>query len=130
MVVVDVLANAMATVKNNEARGSSSCIIYPSSKLVMATLNVMKQHGYVGEFEYIEDGRGGKLRVRLLGKINGCGVIKPRFHVKRGEFTKWREKYLPSRDVGILIVSTPYGVMSDIEAEAKGLGGVLLAYVY
>lgn len=130
MVVVDVLASAMATIKNSEVRGKKECIIYPSSKLVMNVLNVMKRYGYVGDFEYIEDGRGGKIRVNLVGKINDCGVIKPRFSVKKNQFTRWRERYLAAREVGILIVSTPHGVLSDEEAETKGLGGVLLAYVY
>lgn len=130
MVVVDVLANAMTTIKNTEARGKSECVIYPSSKLVIAVLNVMKQYGYVSDFEYIEDGRGGKIRVSLLGRINDCGVVKPRFPAKKDDFTKWREKLLPSRDAGILILSTSQGVISDRDAEAKGLGGILLAYVY
>lgn len=130
MVVFDVLANALATIKNNEMRGKSECIIYPSSKLVLAVLSVMRRTGYVGDFEYIEDGRGGKIRVQLLGKVNKCGAIKPRFPVKRKELNKWRERYLPARDVGILILSTPYGVLNDREAEEKGVGGVLLAYVY
>jgi len=130
VVVFDVLANALATIKNNEMRGKSECIIYPSSKLVLAVLSVMRRTGYVGDFEYIEDGRGGKIRVQLLGKVNNCGAIKPRFPVKRKELNKWRERYLPARDVGILILSTPYGVLNDREAEEKGVGGVLLAYVY
>jgi len=130
MVCIDTLANALITIKNNEMRGKSECIIYPSSKLIMAVLNVLKNHGYIGDFEYIEDGRGGKIRVQLLGRINNCGAIKPRFPVKRHEFTKWRERYLPARDVGILVVSTSQGVMSDREAEERGVGGVLLAYVY
>ena len=130
MVVIDVLANAMVTIKNNSARGKKECIIYPSSKLVMNVLSVMKRHGYIGDFEYIEDGRGGKIRVNLVGKINDCGVIKPRFSVKKNQFTKWRERFLAAREVGIIIVSTPQGVLSDREAETRGLGGVLLAYVY
>ncbi len=130
MVVVDVLANALVTIKNNELRGARECIIYPSSKLVLRVLSVMKQHNYVGDFEYIEDGRGGKIRVYLIGRINDCGVIKPRVPVKKGDFAKWRERYLAARDVGILILSTSQGVMSDREAEARGIGGVLLAYVY
>lgn len=130
MVVVDVLANALATIKNNEAKGKSECIIYPSSKLVLAVLSVMKKNGYIGDFEYIEDGRGGKIRVQLLGKINNCGAVKPRFPVKYRELVKWKERYLPARDIGILILSTSRGVIDHKEAEEKGIGGVLLAYVY
>ena len=90
----------------------------------------MQKHGYIGEFEYIDDGRSGKFRVQLLGRINKCRAIKPRFPVKVREFEEWEKRFLPSRDIGILIVSTPQGVMSHREAKAKGIGGRLLAFVY
>jgi small subunit ribosomal protein S8 len=127
---MDTLANALATIQNNEARGHKECVIYPSSKLIARVLNVLKQNGYIEDFEYINDGRGGKFIVKLNGRINKCGAIKPRFSVKKDEYTKWEQEYLPSRDIGILVVSTPYGVMSHREAQAKNLGGILLAFVY
>lgn len=130
MVMMDTLANAMATIMNNEVRGKKECIIYPASKLIANVLRVMKEHGYIEDFEFVDDGRSGKFVVKLLGRINKCGVIKPRFPVKKDEFEIWEEKYLPSRDIGLLIVSTPQGVMSHIEAKERGIGGVLLAYVY
>ncbi len=130
MVVIDLLANALSTIMNNEVRGKKECLIYPVSKLVINVLRVMQKEGYIGNIEYIDDGRGGKLKVELLGRINKCGVIKPRFPVKKNEFEKWEERYLPARDIGLLIVSTPQGVMTHIEAKKRGIGGVLLAYVY
>jgi len=130
MVMMDTLANALATIMNNEMRGKQECIIYPASKLIANVLRVMQQEGYIGEFEFIDDGRGGKIRVQLLGRINKCGVIKPRFSVKKNEFESWEEKYLPSRDIGILIVSTSKGIMTHRKAKEQGIGGVLLAYVY
>ncbi len=128
--MMDTLANAMATIYNNEVRGHRECVIYPASKLIARVLNVMKQSGYIEDFEFINDGRGGKIVVKLLGRINKCGAIKPRFPVKKNEYIKWEQQFLPSRDIGILIVSTSQGVMSHREAQSRGLGGVLLAYVY
>ncbi len=130
MVVIDTLANALSTIMNNEVRGKRECVVYPASKFVARVLRVMQKHGYIGEFEYIDDGRAGKFRIQLLGRINKCGVIKPRFSVKKREFDEWEKKYLPARDIGILIVSTPQGVMSHREAKERGIGGVLVAYVY
>jgi len=130
MVVIDPLANALSTIMNNEVRGKKECLIYPASKLIINVLKTMQKEGYIGNIEYIEDGRGGKLKVEVLGSINKCGVIKPRFPVKDDEFEKWEERYLPARDIGILIVSTSKGVMTHIEAKRQGVGGVLLAYVY
>ena len=133
MVMLDTLANALATIQNNEMRGRKEVIIMPASKLIINVLRIMQQEGYIGEFEYIDDGRWGKVRVQLLGRINKCGVIKPRFSIKYMDLERmphWLRKYLPSRDIGILILSTPKGVMTHREAMHQRIGGVLLAYVY
>lgn len=130
MVMMDTLANAMATILNNEVRGRKECIIAPASKLIAGVLSIMKEKGYIDGFEYVDDGRSGKFVVRLNGRINKCGVIKPRFPVKSNEYEIWEEKFLPSRDIGILIVSTSQGIMDHVTAKEKGIGGVLLAYVY
>lgn len=130
MVMMDTLANAMATIMNNEVRGKKECIVAPASKLIAGVLSVMKEKGYIDGFEYIDDGRSGKFVVKLNGRINKCGVIKPRFPVKSDEYEKWEEKFLPSREIGILIVSTSQGIMDHIKAKEKGIGGVLVAYVY
>jgi len=133
MVMMDTLANALATIKNCEMRGKREAIIMPASKLIAEVLKVMQREGYIGEFEYIDDGRWGKFRVQLLGRINNTGVIKPRMSVKYRDLVKLPEhlrKYLASRDIGILIISTNQGVMSHKEAIARRIGGILLAYVY
>jgi small subunit ribosomal protein S8 len=130
MVLLDVLTNALVMIKNAEARGHREVIIWPSSKLVGNVLRVMQRYGYVGEIEFIEDGRGGKFKVQLLGKINDVGAIKPRFNARASELRAWEEKYLPARNVGILILSTSKGVLSHLEARQLNVGGVLIAYVY
>ena len=133
MVMLDPLANALAAIMNAEMRAKPEVVVMPASKLIAAVLRVMQREGYIGEFEYIDDGRWGKIRVRLLGRINKCGVIKPRFPVKYRDLVElpdWLRKYLPSRDVGVLILSTSQGVMSHREALERKIGGVLLAYVY
>ncbi len=133
MVVIDPLANALSTILNNEMRGHKEAVITPASKLIAMVLRVMQKYGYIGEFEHIDDGRWGKIKVQLLGRINKCGVIKPRFSVKYRdlrEMPHWLRKYLPSRDIGIIILSTSQGVMSHREALERKIGGVLLAYVY
>jgi len=130
LTMMDPVANGLTTIMNNEMRRKRECVIYPASKLLGRILRVMQMHGYIGEFEYIDDGRSGKFRVQLLGRINKCRAIKPRFPVKVREFEEWEKRFLPSRDIGILIVSTPQGVMSHREAKAKGIGGRLLAFVY
>jgi len=133
MVVMDTLANALSSIMNAEARAKPEVVVWPASKLIINVLRVMQREGYIGEIEYIDDGRWGKIKVQLLGRINKVGVIKPRYPVKYRDLEKaphWLRKYLPSYNIGILIVSTPIGVLSHKEAIEKKVGGVLLAYVY
>ncbi|MCS7140216.1 MAG: 30S ribosomal protein S8 [Candidatus Nezhaarchaeota archaeon] len=130
MVMNDTLSNALTTLKNCEMKAKSEALIVPASKLIANVLRIMLKHGYIGNFEYIDDGRFGKIRVQLLGRINNCGAIKPRFSVKKDEFEKWEKRFLPSHDVGLIIVSTSKGIMTHREAKELGIGGVLLAYVY
>src|SRR3989337_1110473 len=127
---MDTLTNGLITVINNETRNKRECIISPASKLLGRVLRIMQLNGFIGEFEFIDDGRSGKFKVQLLGRINKCGAIKPRFPVKFDKFEDWEKKFLPSRDVGIMVVSTSQGVIAHREAEEKNLGGQLLAFVY
>lgn len=126
----DVLANVLTSIRNNETAAKPEVFAKPASNLVTETLKIMQKNGYVGEFEIIEDGRGGIYRIKLVHQINDCGVIKPRFPVKKEEYEKWERRFLPGRQIGLLIVSTSKGIMTQKEAQEKGLGGVLLAYVY
>jgi len=127
---VDVLSNGLTSIVNNELRNKRECVISPASKLLGRILRVMQLNGYIGEFEFIDDGRTGKFRVQLLGRVNKCGAIKPHFSVRMNEFETWEKRFLPSRDIGMLIVSTSSGVMPHREAKEKGIGGKLVAYVY
>ena len=72
----------------------------------------------------------GKFIVELEGNINKCGVIKPRHAVKKDEFEKFEKRFLPAKNFGILIVTTPEGIITHYEAKERGIGGRLLAYMY
>ncbi len=126
----DPLANALSLMKNAEHKGKGICVIQPSSKLIGRVLNLLKEKGYISKFEYIDDGKAGTFQVKLIGNINNCGVIKPRYPVKREDLEKWESRYLPARDFGLLILTTTKGIASHEEAKQNGIGGKLLAYVY
>ncbi len=130
MPAMNVLANLFVTLYNNETRRKGECTILPTSKLGIEVLKTLQKSGYIGEFEHIDDRRGGKFKISLLAKINKCGAISPRFKVKRTEFSQWEQQYLPAYDKGMLIVTTNQGVMSHHEAIDKKLGGFLIGYVY
>jgi len=127
---MDAVGNGLTTIMNNEMRHKRECVINPASKLLGRVLRVMQLNGYIGEFEFVDDGRSGKFKVQLLGRVNNCGAIKPRFPVKSNKIEIWEKRFLPSSDVGVLVVSTPQGVLSHREAREKKIGGRLLAFVY
>lgn len=126
----DPLANALSNILNKENARTKECLVKPSSKIIKEILNIMKDNYYVGEFKEIEDSKSNMLSVQLLNKINKCGVIKPRFSVKKDGYEKFEKRFLPAKDFGILIVSTPQGIMTNDEAKKKFIGGKLLAYCY
>ncbi len=130
MTLMDPLSDALSTIYNNEEKRKHECIIKPASKLIGQVLRLMQEKGYVGAFEYIDDGRTGKFRVQLLGRVNKCGVIKPRFSVKVNDIESWENKFLPGKNFGFLILTTSEGVIAHTEAVEKNVGGRLMAYVY
>ena len=127
---MDTIANGLITIMNNELRRKKECIITPASKLLGNVLRVIQMNGYIGEFEFIDDGRSGKFRVQLLGRINKCGAVRPRYAVKAKDIEKWEKSFLPSREIGVIAVSTSKGVISHKDAVQKEVGGQLLAFVY
>lgn len=78
----NILADALKTIMNAERKGKRQVMLRPASKVLIKFLKLMQKKGYIGEFEIIDDHRSGKIVVELLGRINKCGVISPRFDVK------------------------------------------------
>jgi len=76
----------------------------------------MQKYGYIGEFEIIDDHRSQKIVVELIGRINKCGVISPRYDVSQHEFEKWTNNILPSRQFGHIVLTTTYGILTHEEA--------------
>jgi small subunit ribosomal protein S8 len=126
----DPLAAALTKIINAERVGKREVVIRPASKIIKKILTLMNEHRFLGSFEEIEDGKGGVLKINLLGNINKCGVIKPRFSTKQNGFEKWEKRYLPAKDFGIILVSTPHGMLTHNDAKEKGTGGKLVAYCY
>lgn len=127
---MDPFANALNAIKTHEHVGKRECIAKPASKMTGEVLKLLQANGYVGDFEFVDDGKSGAYRMQLLGRVNDCGVIKPHFAVKAADWLKWEARYLPGKVFGLLLVSTPQGIMTHAEAKKRNIGGRLLAYVY
>jgi len=126
----DIVADALSAVKNARQTGRNKATISPTSDLIKEMLQVMQAHGYIGVFEEIDDGQGGQFKVEVNTRLNDCNAIKPRFYVGKDEYREHEKRYLPARNFGELIVTTPQGVMTHKQAQEEGHGGALLAYVY
>lgn len=117
--ITDVLNRIM----NAKMAGKTYCEVQ-SSNLLLNVLDIMKKHGYI---EYKAEGEKAIIK---FAKLNKCGVITPRFHIKHDNIEKYIRRFLPARDLGVIIISTNKGLMTHKEAEEKKLGGALIAYCY
>jgi len=130
MVKVNVLADCLNSIVNAERRGKKQVLIRPVSLLVVRILKLMQKHGYIGEFEIIDDHRSKKIVVELIGRINKCGVISPRYDIKLGAFERWTTTILPSRQFGYLVISTNQGIFTHDEARERHIGGKIVGFFY
>merc|ERR1712038_1997407 len=130
MVLMDSLANALKGINNAEKCGKRQVTLRPCSSVTVRFLSVMMKHGYIGEFEIVDDHRGGKIIVNLTGRINKVGVISPRFDVGVRDYEKWANNLLPSRQFGKVVVTTSGGIMDHDEARRKHLGGKIVGFFF
>ncbi|MBN1544605.1 30S ribosomal protein S8 [Candidatus Woesearchaeota archaeon] len=126
----DPLSNTMSKILNCEKVGKKECVVKPTSEVIKKVLDILNAEGYLGKYDEVDDGRGRYIRLNLLGNINKCGSIKPRFAVTVDNYEKFEKRFLPSKDFGLLIVSTSQGMMTHYTAKEKNLGGRLIAYCY
>ena len=127
----DPIADMLTRIRNANRVGRRMVLI-PKSKICAGIAQVLKDEGYIEEFDVIDDAQQGQIRVKLKYSMSGDKVIhaidrasKPGCRVYRGV------KELPQvlEGMGIAVVSTSKGVMSDRKAREANVGGELLCTV-
>ena len=126
----DPIVDALTKIRNSEQASKTECTLSPASKFLGEILRIVKENGYIEEYKKHDDKGIISYMVKLNGKMNQCKAIKPRYAVRKTEFEKYEKRYLPARDVGLIVVSTPKGLMTHTEAKSKKLGGRLIAFMY
>jgi small subunit ribosomal protein S8 len=127
--MVNTIADACNMLKNAERARKKEVIISPASKELQKILRIFQQHAYIGEFERYDDGRLGKFKIALLGKINECSGLM-RLNYKVNQFELLERRLLPAPGLGLIILTTNQGIMTLSEAEEKNIGGMTLCYIY
>lgn len=132
MVMTDPIADMLTRIRNaNMVRHEK--LEFPASSVKKEIADILKREGFVRDYEFVEDNKQGVIRVFLKYGANEERVItglkrisKPglRVYAKADELPK------VLNGLGIAIVSTSKGVLSDKEAREQGIGGEVLAYVW
>ncbi len=132
MAMTDPIADLLTRIRNANLVNHEKVDV-PGSRVKRAIAQILKDEGYIRDFEWINDGRQGTLRLYLKYGPNKEKVItglkrisRPglRVYVKRDEVPK------VLGGLGIAIMSTPKGVVTDRFARANGLGGEVICYVW
>lgn len=127
---MSVLADSLRSINNAEKRGKRQVMLRPNSKVIVQFLKVMMKHGYIGEFEMVDNHRSGKIVVNLTGRLNRCGVISPRFDIALRDMERFTSNLLPSRQFGFIVLTTSSGIMDHEEARRRHIGGKILGYFF
>jgi len=130
MVKTSVLNDALNAINNAEKAGRRQVLVRPSSKVIVKFLSVMQKHGYIGEFEEVDDHRAGKIVIQLNGRLNKTGVISPRYNVQLRNLENWVVNLLPSRQFGYVVLTTSAGIMDHEEARRKHVAGKVIGFFY
>jgi len=128
----DALSDMLARIKNAHSakKLSTSCF---KSKLNINVLNVLKEEGYIRDFKHIEERQGVSSIKIELKYYNGYPVIKKIKRISKPGirvYSKISELEKPYGGLGISILSTPKGVMSDQKARKNNVGGEILCEVF
>ncbi len=127
----DPIADMLTRIRNANRVGRKLVLIN-KSKICTGIAQVLKDEGYIEEYDVIDDGKQGQLRVKLKYSMAGDKVIHEIDRLSkpgRRVYNKVEELPQVLNGMGIAVVSTSKGVMSDRKAREQNVGGELLCTV-
>lgn len=130
--MTDPIADFLTRIRNATTVRKETVEV-PASKMKRAIADILKREGFIRDYEYIEDGRQGILRLYLKYGPNKEKVITGLKRIsKPGLRVYARKDQLPKvlGGLGIAIISTSRGLMTDKEARKRGLGGEVICYIW
>ena len=132
MVTTDPIADMLTRIRNaNQMKHVS--VLVPASKIKLEILNVIKNEGYIEDVEFVEDGKQGEIKVTLKYTEKKERVIKGITRISKPGlrvYAKSTEMPKVLNGLGVAVVSTSNGVMTDREARQQHLGGEVIAYIW
>ncbi|MBU5449632.1 30S ribosomal protein S8 [Acetivibrio sp. MSJd-27] len=132
MQITDPIADMLTRIRNaNTARHESVDI--PASNMKKAIAEILLGEGYIKNYQIIDDGKQGIIRVTLKYAENKQRVISGIKRISKPGLRVYASKEeLPKvlRGLGVAIISTSKGVMTDKKARSENVGGEVLAYVW
>lgn len=125
-----ILNNALRAIVNAEKRGKATVELQPISTVMSSFLRIMKNRGYIKDFQVFEPHRVGKITVQLQGRVNDCRALTYRQDVKARDIEEYKMRKLPTHQWGYVVITTPEGVMDHEEAVTRNVGGQVLGYFH
>ena len=120
MTMTDPIADMLTRIRNANTAGHPTVEI-PASKMKKSIAGILKEEGYIEDFEVIDDNKQGMIKVTMIRKISKPGL---KSYAKANEIPK------VLGGLGIAVISTSKGVISDKEARKLGIGGEVICYVW
>jgi len=128
----DVIADMLTRIRN-ACSAKHETVDIPASNIKRAIANILLEEGYIKGIEEIDDGKQGVLRLKLKYTANKQNVISGLKRISKPGLRVYAGKSeIPKvlGGLGIAIISTSKGIMTDKKARAEGVGGEVLAFVW
>ncbi|KAG0490122.1 hypothetical protein HPP92_006985 [Vanilla planifolia] len=125
-----ILNNALRTIVNAERRGKATAKLQPISTTMASFLSIMKQRGYIKDFQVHDPHRVGKITVELQGRIKDAKALTYRQDIKAKDIEEYRIRTLPTRQWGYVVITTPNGILDHEEAMRQNVGGQVLGFFH